>query len=80
MENKDCYSPKEVAGFSVIVSDFAIAKSRFYRSGGTGEATSHAKYLLDELLKYKQLPENVRSEIGVNISKIEAECLHFCEE
>ncbi|PJE81743.1 hypothetical protein COU58_00835 [Candidatus Pacearchaeota archaeon CG10_big_fil_rev_8_21_14_0_10_32_42] len=76
MENKENYSPKEIAEYTKIIWNL---RNEWYKLGNSdksfGVFKNHAIELHRIIREYHtKIPENIRNEIGLNTSKIEKIC------
>lgn len=76
MENKEGYSPKEIAEYFVIVSELKLSKYKLGMYDGEKEVKEMlAEDLLKKIERYKtKVPENIRNEIGLDTNKLEEIC------
>jgi len=75
MENKEIYSPKEIAEYIKVAGHLKYYWNKLGNSENSKNFKSDAIGFLNSLEEYKiKIPKNIRDEIGLNPSKVEKIC------
>ena len=76
MDNKDFYTPQEIAEFARILIQLGISKHNFEKlHENKTEILRDANSLYNNLQLYKEkIPKNIQDKMDIDINSLEQEC------